>query len=58
MTSQEVMGRVYAATHKEVQAAMKQLLEQCAREDEYMPDGRRYLHTSEIYRLLMQGMNV
>jgi hypothetical protein len=58
VTSQEVMDRVYAATHKEVQAALKQLLEQCAREDECMPDGRRYLHTSEIYRLLMKGMSV
>jgi hypothetical protein len=58
VTSQEVIGRVYAATHKEVQAALKQLLEQCAREDEFMPDGRRYLHTSEIYRLLLKGMTL
>lgn len=56
MTSQEVMGRVYAATHKEVQAALKQLLEQCEREDNEYPTG--YLHTSEIYRLLLKGMTL
>jgi hypothetical protein len=58
MISQEVMNRVHNASREELEAGLKNLLEQCAKEDAAMKDPyRRYLHTMEIYRLLVAGLS-
>jgi hypothetical protein len=54
VTSQEVMDLANQAPYQKVLEAVRQLLEQCEREDNEYPSG--YLHTSEIYRLLLKGI--